>query len=218
MKVVSVNVGLPREIEWQGKRFATSIFKSSVSGPIPLRTLNFDGDKQSDLTVHGGPDKAVYGYPIEHYAYWRRELPDAELAYGAFGENLTTEGLDETDLSIGDVLRVGTATLMVTQPRVPCFKLAARFGLPDMVKRFAKSRHSGFYFSVVEEGTVAAGSEVRILERATERMSVTELNDLYFSKEPPKTEVLTRALRLRGLAPVWRTEIAKLVAKGAPSS
>ena len=140
MKVVSVNVGLPREIEWQEKRIATSIFKSPVAGPVALRTLNLDGDKQSDLTVHGGPDKAVYAYAIEHYAYWRRELPDAELVPGAFGENLTTEGLDESDLSIGDVVRAGTATLMVTQPRIPCFKLAARFGRADMVKRFAASR------------------------------------------------------------------------------
>ena len=217
MKVISVNVGLPREIEWQGKHFTTSIFKRPVAGTVALRTLNLDGDEQSDLTVHGGADKAVYGYAIEHYAYWRRELPDAGLPHGAFGENLTTEGLDEHDLSIGDVLRVGTATLMITQPRVPCYKLAARFGLPDMVKRFAASRHSGFYFSVVEEGTVAAGSEIAILDRATERMTVSELNDLYYSKEL-NIEVLTRALRLRGLAPVWRDEIAKLVAKSAAAS
>jgi MOSC domain-containing protein YiiM len=218
MKVISVNVGLPRQIEWQGKQVTTSIFKSPVAGPVALRTLNLDGDKQSDLTVHGGADKAVYGYAIEHYAYWRRELPDAELPHGAFGENLTTEGLDEHALSIGDVLRVGSATLMVSQPRVPCYKLAARFGLPDMVKRFAASRYSGFYFSVVEEGAVEAGSTIEMLDCATERMSVRELNDLYFSKELPDIEVLTRALRLRGLAPVWRNEIAKLVAKGAAAS
>jgi len=215
MKLISVNVGLPREITWQDKSITTSIFKGPVEGSVPLRKLNLDGDRQADLTVHGGPDKAVYGYAFEHYAYWRRELPDAELSPGAFGENLTTEGLDEHDLSIGDMVRVGTATLMVTQPRIPCLKLAARFGRADMVKRFAASRHSGFYFEVLEEGAVAAGDSIAIVERASERMSVAELNGLYFTKEPPDPEVLHRALRLRGLAEVWRKEISAIVAKAA---
>jgi MOSC domain-containing protein YiiM len=213
MKLISVNVGMPREITWQEKVVTTSIFKSPVKGSVPLRKLNLDGDRQSDLTVHGGPDKAVYGYASEHYAYWRRELPETELLPGAFGENLTTEGLDEHDLSIGDVVRVGTATLMVTQPRVPCYKLAARFGRADMVKRFAAARHSGFYFEVVDEGAVEAGDPIAIVERASERMSVAELNDLYFTKELPSPEVLHRALRLRGLAAVWRKEISAIVAK-----
>jgi MOSC domain-containing protein YiiM len=218
VKLVSVNVGMPREIVWQEKSVTTSIFKHPVAGPVALRRLNLDGDKQSDLTVHGGPDKAVYGYAFEHYAYWKRELPDADLTPGAFGENLTTDGLDEHDLSIGDVVQVGTATLMVTQPRVPCFKLAAKFGRPDMVKRFAAARRSGFYFEVLAEGAVAAGDPIAIVERAAERMSVAELNDLYFSKEVPKAEVLHRALRLRGLAEVWRREIAAIVAKTAAAS
>lgn len=215
MKLVSVNVGMPREITWQEKTVTTSIFKSPVVGSVPLRRLNLDGDRQADLTVHGGPDKAVYGYAFEHYAYWRSELPDADLRPGAFGENLTTEGLDEHDLSIGDVVKIGTATLMITQPRVPCFKFAAKFGRPDMVKRFAASRHSGFYFEVLEEGAVAAGDPIAIVERAGERMSVAELFDLYFSKGPPNIDVLQRALRLRGLAEVWRTQIAAIVAKSA---
>ena len=215
MKLVSVNVGLPRAITWQDKRVTTSIFKSPVAGAVAVRRINLDGDKQSDLSVHGGPDKAVYGYPHEHYSFWRRELPDAEIVPGNFGENLTTEGLDERDLSIGDVVRVGSATLMVTQPRVPCYKLAARFGRPDMVKRFADARRSGFYFQVEEEGTVAAGDEIVVLDRAMERMSVAELNDLYYTKGAPSAEVLERALRLRGLAEVWRREIAALVAKTA---
>jgi MOSC domain-containing protein YiiM len=215
VRVVSVNVGQPREITWQEKVVTTSIFKNPVAGRVAIRKLNLDGDRQADLTVHGGPDKAVYGYAFEHYAFWRRELPDAELLPGAFGENLTTEGLDEHDLSIGDVVRIGTATLMVTQPRVPCYKLSARFGRADMVKRFAAARHSGFYFEVVEEGAVAAGDSIAIVERASERMSVAELNDFYFTKELPDPEVLHRALRLRGLAEVWRKEIAAIVAKAA---
>jgi MOSC domain-containing protein YiiM len=207
MKVISVNVGQPRPIEWAGKEVLTSIHKQPVEGRRAVRTLNIDGDKQSDLTVHGGADKAVYAYPSEHYPFWRGELPGVEFPWGAFGENLTTEGIDEEDLSIGDVLRVGSVDVMVTQPRIPCFKLVARLGVANMVKRFLASRRSGFYFSVLREGEVGAGDSIEILERATERMSVKELTDLYVAK-PPTIETLERALALRGLAPVWRDQIS----------
>jgi MOSC domain-containing protein YiiM len=210
MKVVSVNVGLPREIEWEGKRLLTSINKAPVSGRVAVRRDNLDGDRQSDLTVHGGPDKSVYGYPSEHYEYWRSELPEAELPLGVFGENLTTEGIDEHALSIGDVLRIGSAELMVTQPRLPCFKLAARFGRKDMVKRFLASRRVGFYFSILREGDVARGDSIEWLDRATERMSVAEMADLYATKAP-RVEDLRRALALRGLAEVWRAQISDLL-------
>lgn len=206
MKLISVNVGRPRTIEWMGKEVLTSIYKQPVEGRVALRGFNLAGDQQSDLSVHGGADKAVYGYPGEHYPFWRGELSSVELSWGAFGENLTTEGLSEEDLSIGDVVRVGTAQLMVTQPRIPCFKLVARLGVADMVKRFLASRRSGFYFSVVAEGEVAAGDEIEVVERATERMSVRELTDLYVTKQPAP-QVLERALRLRGLAQVWREQI-----------
>lgn len=212
MRIVSVNVGLPREIEWGDKRVLTSIFKAPVAARVAVRKHNLDGDRQSDLTVHGGPDKAVYGYPSEHYAYWRSELPDADLGWGAFGENLTTHGLDDAELSIGDVVRAGSALLMVTQPRIPCYKLAARFGRADMVKRFAAARRPGFYFAVVEGGVLATGDSVEIVDRATDRMSVQQLFDVYFAKTPD-FDVLRHALALRGLAEVWRTEIAAILAK-----
>jgi MOSC domain-containing protein YiiM len=211
MSVVSVNVGGPREIEWEGKRAMTSIYKTPVSGRVAVRRHNLDGDQQSDLTVHGGPDKAVYGYPLEHYDYWRGELPDAELPLGVFGENLTVTGLDEHALSIGDVLRIGSAELMVSQPRLPCFKLAARFGRKDMVKRFLASRRVGFYFSIVTEGDVAAGDSIEWIDRASERMSVAEMAGLYATKTPATAD-LRRALGLRGLADVWREQIEQILA------
>lgn len=213
MKVVSVNVGMPREIVWQDRPLTTSIFKSPVEGRVPVRRLNLDGDKQSDLTVHGGSDKAVYGYPADHYPAWKSELPDAELGWGAFGENLTIDGLLETDLAIGDVVRAGTAELMVTQPRVPCMKLAARFGRPDMVKRFADSRRSGFYFRVVTEGEVGAGDSVEFVDRVTDRVTVRDLDDLFFSKTEPDRAFLRRVLGARGLAEVWRVEIEKILSR-----
>ena len=214
MRVVSVNVGRPRDIVWQGKPVVTSIFKSPVGGRVAVRFLNIDGDEQSDLTVHGGIDKAVYGYPSEHYEFWRRELDDSELPWGVFGENLTTEGLDERSLSVGDVFRVGSTQLMVSQPRLPCYKLAARFGRPDMVKRFLASRRVGYYFAVVVEGEVAAGDSIELLDAATERMTVEELVGLYATKSPDP-EVMRRALRLRGLAEVWRTELTQLLGSAA---
>src|SRR5882724_12583457 len=157
MRVLSVNVGSPREVQWQGRPVRTSIWKSPVTGPVIVKTLNLDGDQQADLTVHGGEKKAVYVYPSEHYALWRAELPGVDLPWGAFGENLTTEGLMEDSVHIGDRFRIGSAELVVTQPRMPCFKLGIRFGRPDIVKRFLRSGRTGFYLTVTREGQVEAG-------------------------------------------------------------
>jgi len=169
MKVLSLNVGLPRTVDWKGKPVSTGIFKEPVSGRIALRALDFDGDGQADLSVHGGPSKAVYVYPAEHYAYWRRELPDQALPWGMFGENLTTEGLRE-DTQIGDRFRIGSAEVMATQPRLPCYKLGLRFGRDDIVKRFLASGLTGFYFKVVVEGDVGAGDSIVPVGRATGSM------------------------------------------------
>jgi MOSC domain-containing protein YiiM len=154
MKVVSINVGLPREVEWHGKIVRTSIFKEPVAGRVRVERLNVEGDRQSDLTVHGGADKAVYAYPAEHYPFWREELPGVDFPWGAFGENFTTEGLIEDGVHIGDQLTAGSAQFVVTQPRMPCFKLGIRFGRPDMVKRFLRSGRTGFYLAVAREGDV----------------------------------------------------------------
>jgi MOSC domain-containing protein YiiM len=170
MRVVSVNVGVPREIAWRGETVRTSIFKEPVAGKVLVERLNLDGDRQSDLTVHGGADKAVYVYPAEHYEFWRRELPDIDLPWGSFGENLTTEGLDERSVHIGDQLDIGSAELIVTQPRMPCFKLALRFDRLDIIKRFLRSGRTGFYLSVLREGEVAAGDAITLPLRVVQKL------------------------------------------------
>ena len=154
-RVISINVGVPRAVEWRGERLMTAIFKSPIPGPVTVRSLNIDGDGQADPTVHGGARKAVYAYPSEHYDFWRGELPLADLGFGAFGENLTTEGLLETGIAPGDTLEIGTALFEVTVPRMPCFKLGIRFERADMVKRFWQSRRCGFYLSVAREGEIS---------------------------------------------------------------
>ncbi len=203
MKLVSVNVGLPRTLNWGGATFQTGIFKHPVAGRVMLRTTNLDGDRQADLSVHGGRNKAAYGYPSEHYATWNAELPDAVRAWGAFGENFTTEGLLETAVFIGDRYRIGSAVVMVTTPRQPCYKLAAKFQRDDIVERFTRSGRSGFYFSVVEEGEVGAGDEFVLLGREEITLSVAQLNTLYTAKSPDR-EILQRSLEIKNLPESWR--------------
>jgi len=179
MKIVSLNVGLPRRVLHHDREVTTSIFKSPVRGPAVLCRLNLDGDRQSDLRVHGGKNKAVYAYASEHYDYWHDQLPEADLTWGNFGENLTTEGLREQDASIGDVYRMGAALVKVTQPRMPCYKLGIRFGRDDMVKRFLDSGHSGIYFSVVEEGLVNVGDAIERISSAPDGISISDVNRAY---------------------------------------
>jgi len=193
-RVLSVNVGMPRKLVAPGATVLTSIFKSPVEGRVAVRRYNLAGDQQSDLTVHGGPYKAVYSYSHEHYDYWSEQLSEGDLPYGAFGENLTTEGLTEDAVYIGDQFRVGTAVLQVTQPRMPCYKLGIRFGRADMVKRFWLSGRSGIYFSIVEEGDVAAGDVIERLLEGPERVSVSDVVRLYRGDET-NAELLERALR-----------------------
>jgi MOSC domain-containing protein YiiM len=179
MRVVSLNVGRPREVGWHGRTVLTSIFKSPVDRRLRVTTLNFEDDEQSDLTVHGGVDKAVYAYPFEHYEYWRGELADADVSLGAFGENLTTLGLLETDVRIGDRYRAGSAEFVVTQPRLPCFKLGIRFGRPDIVKRFMKSGRSVFYLAVTLEGEIGEGDSIELIARGDEGFTVADVVNLY---------------------------------------
>jgi MOSC domain-containing protein YiiM len=174
MQVISINIGLPREVEWRDQIVRTSIYKEPVTGRVRVDRLNIEGDRQSDLTVHGGVDKAVYVYPSEHYDFWRKELPDFDLAWGAFGENLTTSGLVEDDVHIGDRFAIGSAEFIVTQPRMPCFKLTIRFGRADMIKRFYRSGRSGFYVAVAKEGEIAAGDEISLLSRDADAITIAE--------------------------------------------
>ena len=174
MQVISINVGLPREVEWRDEIVRTSIFKTPVSGRVRVDRLNIEGDRQSDLTVHGGINKAVYVYPSEHYEFWRNELPDFELPWGAFGENLTTTGLSEDDVHLGDRYGIGSAEFVVTQPRMPCFKLTIRFGRADMIKRFYRSGRSGFYFAVAKEGEIGAGDAISLLSRDPDAITIAE--------------------------------------------
>jgi MOSC domain-containing protein YiiM len=207
VQVVSVNLGLPREVIWKGMTVQTGIFKDPVDRPVTICKLNLAGDRQADLTVHGGAEKAVYAYPAEHYEYWRKKLPEVQFSWGKFGENLTTEGLTEDALCVGDRLRAGSAVLMVTQPRMPCYKLALRFERDDMMKRFLMSRRSGFYFSVIEEGEVRAGSEIEILSRDPHRVAVADIARLYLgqARDP---ELLHRAVNVSALPQNWKAELA----------
>src|SRR5215470_14525560 len=198
MKVVSVNVGLPREVVWKGMTVQTAILKEPVAGSVAIRELNLAGDQQADLTVHGGSEKAVYAYPAEHYEYWRKQLPDVSLSWGAFGENLTTDALWEDTLCIGDLLRVGSAVLQVTQPRMPCYKLEIRFNRDDMIKRFLMSGRSGFYLSVIEPGDVIAGSKIEILNRDPEAVTVSDIVRLYLGRTSD-AELFRRATNVRSL-------------------
>ena len=201
MKLLSVNVGSPRELKWQGKLVRTSIFKVPVIGRVRVTRLNLEGDLQSDLSVHGGVDKAVYAYPSEHYPVWRKELPSLQLGWGAFGENLTIEGLLEDAVRIGDRLRIGSAQFVVTQPRMPCFKLGIRLEEPDMVNRFLRSGRSGFYLAVVDEGEIAAGDAVELLTQdgqADEAVTVADVVSLYSGKTKSR-DLLRRASELPAL-------------------
>ncbi|HUR33273.1 MAG TPA: MOSC domain-containing protein [Vicinamibacterales bacterium] len=206
MQVLSVNVGLPREVVVDGRRVLTSIFKAPVSGRIAVRAHNLAGDQQSDLSVHGGPAKAVYAYPHEHYAFWREELPGVDLQPGNFGENLTVVGLLEADAHIGDRLRVGTAELVVTQPRLPCYKLGIRFGRADMVKRFHKSGRSGFYLAVHVAGDVAERDTIEVLERNPAAVSIAELLRLYFDDNADVAR-LQQVAAIPALPDTWRDEL-----------
>jgi MOSC domain-containing protein YiiM len=203
MKILSVNVGLPREVAWQGKVVTTGIFKEPVKGPLMLRTLNLDGDGQADLTVHGGATKAVYAYPSEHYAFWRTEVPGVDLPWGMFGENLTTEGLLEDAVHIGDKFRIGEAEVIVTEPRMPCYKLGIKFGRADIIKRFLASRRTGFYLAVVRGGMVGAGDAIELIERAQQEISVADITRLY-AFERNDVEALRRAIEVEALPESWK--------------
>ncbi len=211
MKLLAVSVGEPREVVVEDRLVRTSIFKSPVTGRVPIRNNNLAGDAQSDLSVHGGRAKAIYAYPHEHYAFWRGQLPGVELQPGHFGENLTIEGLLEEDVHVGDRLQIGSSELVVTQPRLPCYKLGIRFGRADMVKRFLASRRTGFYLSVAVEGDLGAGDTIEILERHPAAISIADLLRMYLREEVAPAR-LREVIAIPALSDAWRTEFQKQLA------
>ena len=208
MKVLSVNIGLPRDVISKGKSVTTGIFKDPVEGRVQLTTLNLDGDRQADLEVHGGIYKAVYAYPGEHYDYWRRELPGVELPWGMFGENLTVEGMLEREINIGDQFRIGSAELVVTQPRLPCYKLAVKFGRDDIIKRFLESGRTGFYFAVQKEGEVGAGDSIKMISRDMNELKVADVTRLYLN-DKDDLEPLQKALEVDALPDSWKNHFER---------
>lgn len=216
MKIVSINLGLPRLVMRDGEPISTGIFKEPVAGRVMMRTSNLDGDRQADLSVHGGPQKAVYVYPSEHYTFWKLELRDMELPWGTFGENLTTEGLLETETNIGDRFRIGSAEVMVTQPRMPCYKLGIRFGRNDIIKRFLMSERTGFYLSVLKEGEVGAGDEFELLEKNVSAVRVVDVTRLYGS-DRGNVDLMRRAIATESLPESWREYFQKRL-KSGPST
>jgi MOSC domain-containing protein YiiM len=206
MKLVSVSVGLPREVIWHGRSVTTGIFKQPVAGRVALRKLNLDGDGQADLTVHGGEYKAVYCYPIEHYDYWKKELPERDLPLAMFGENFTTDGFLEDATHLGDEFSIGSARAIVTQPRLPCYKLGVRFGDDGMVKRFLASGRTGFYLAVTREGKVATDDEMKLIARDPNAVVVSEITRLYIAKRYSEADIASvhRALQVAALPDSWK--------------
>ncbi len=203
MKIVSVNVGRPRLVVWQERSVSTGIYKEPVQGRVMLRTLNLDGDRQADLSVHGGITKAVYVYPSEHYAFWKDEFPGMSLPWGMFGENFSVEGMKESEINIGDTFRIGEAELMVTEPRMPCYKLGVKFRRSDIIKRFLVSGRTGFYFSVLKEGMIGAGDSIESVSRDLNNVSVADITRLY-AHDKEDVETMKRALAVDALPESWK--------------
>jgi len=206
VKLISLNCGLPRDVDWRGRSVTTAIYKVPVAARVALRKLNLDGDRQADLGVHGGAERAVYCYPATHYDYWKAELPGRELPMGIFAENFTTDGLLEDSVHIGDRFSVGSAEVVVTQPRLPCYKLGVRFGSDDMVKLFLKSRRTGFYLAVTREGDVGAGDKITVVERDPNVCPVSLITRLIITKEYSTEDRASaqQALRVPALPDSWK--------------
>ena len=212
MKIISLNVGKPQLVMVNEQPVSTGIFKEPIADRVMLRTLNLDGDRQADLSVHGGPLKAVYVYPSEHYLFWKHELPEMELPWGMFGENLTTTGLLESETHIGDRFRFGSAEVKVTQPRMPCYKLAIRFERNDIIKRFLASERTGFYLSVLKEGEVGVGDEFELVERNTSDVRVVDVVRLY-SSDRRDLDLLQHAIASESLPNSWRDHFRERLRK-----
>jgi MOSC domain-containing protein YiiM len=205
--LISVQVGTPRIVSLDGGQITTGIFKFPVRKRIRMGVLDLDGDQQADLSVHGGRDKAVYAYPSEHYTFWKKELPDVEFPWGAFGENLTTSGWLENDVCVGDRFAIGSGEVVVTQPRLPCYKLNLKFDRDDMAKRFLASGYTGFYFRVLREGEIGAGDEIVRVHQDENRVSISDILKVYLGTAQ-SDELRMRALRVEYLSSSWREELS----------
>lgn len=211
MKLISINVSKPKPIQHEGRIIQTGIFKEPVSGSVMLREMNIDGDGQGDLTVHGGTYKAIYGYPIEHYSHWQKELNRDDLSYGQFGENLTVEGMLEDEIHIGDVFQIGVSVkLQITQPRVPCYKLGHKMGSSGFPKKFLQSRRVGFYFRVLEEGEIIAEDSIQRIEESSQPMSVTQILNLRFF-DMNNLEQISKAVKQPALSPSWKIDFNRIL-------
>src|SRR5499433_697584 len=209
-QLLSVNVGLPRDIEWKGKRVYTAVWKGAVRGRRKVGKLNIDGDGQGDLQGHGGEHRAVLVYQIDSYRYWERELGRQDFVFGQFGENFTVEGLADDAVCIGDRFRIGSALFEVTQPRVTCYRVGIRTKEPRMPALLTSSGRPGFYFRVLQEGDVGAGDEIVKVGEAKEPMTVAEINALLYSPDHARDR-LERALRIEALSPGWRWSFEQLL-------
>ena len=216
-KLLSVNVGRPRLVMRNGEAVSTGIFKEPVEGRVILRRLNLNGDRQADLTVHGGLTKAVYVYPSEHYDFWKVELREMKLPPGSFGENFTTAGLHEDEVNIGDKFRIGSALVRVTEPRMPCYKLGIRFGRTDIIKKFLASERTGFYLSVLQEGEVGAGDDIELIERDKQAVRISDITRL-FARDKRNTQLLRRAIDLEALPESWRQHFRQQLERLSDSS
>ncbi|MHA1990984.1 MAG: MOSC domain-containing protein [Candidatus Hodarchaeales archaeon] len=212
MKILSINVGKPRKLIWQGREVETSIFKEPVTGSVKIKILNIEGDKQADLTVHGGINKAVYAYSAEYYLLWEKELPEISFPWGVFGENLTVQGLNEDNVNIGDIFQLGTAKLMAVQPRLPCYKLSVRFQRLDMIKRFLESKRTGIYFSVIKEGEVIQGDDLKLLREDQNAVKISEITRL-FAFDRDDLESLNKVVKVKALPESWKLHFRELIEK-----
>src|SRR6266511_3973125 len=209
-QLLSVNVGLPRDIEWKGKSVYTAVWKDAVHGRRKVGKLNIDSDGQGDLQGHGGEHRAVLVYQIGSYRYWERQLGRKDFVFGQFGENFTVDGLSDDEVCIGDHYRIGSALFEVTQPRVTCYRVGIRMDEPRMAALLVEHHRPGFYFRVLEDGEVAAGDEIVKVSDGPERMSVAEINALLYSPNHPRDR-LQRALRIEALSPGWRSSFEALL-------
>lgn len=211
MKIISVNVGLPQTISFNNQTVTTGIFKYPVNKRVKVASLNLEGDGQADLTVHGGFDKAVYSYPVEHYKYWKTIFPDKDLPYGMFGENLTTEDLFEDSVNVGDVYEIGTSHLVVTQPRMPCYKLGIKFGRMDVIEKFINSKKPGIYFKVLKEGELEPGSEIKLIKKDKNNVTVNDIVKLYLRdlNDSNDSKLLKKAIKLEYLPAGWKAHFKK---------